>query len=765
MAVPNAPIQLAQPFKVSLVSTDPITVPLKPGSFEPDYTGASDATIKITTDNDIAIDNVPTGADANGNARTTSVRVRSLKADVKAPISGLAESGKGKRFTATFGALAVRGGNGGSGAADATIADVSGNASATMAGTAPDATVKLSQIDCAVVENLIGKPGLLTGALGDKAEANLRVQPTGTGATAGTSISATLTAPNVSDAKFDLAMTADRMAITKPSTITWRPDPVFLNKTVLAPAPGAAVGASTIAATKIAPLTINISKLSLATSKTENGVQIGPLKPGVFELDASITSSGLELAATSAAGGNAPATVTPIKFDGLRIGVRQQQATGANAAAGGEIVADLSFDRVSGGGTPATGGATATGKKSTATARITNLADSRGVLTSSAAILNLDADFAAFPTPIVDQLAKQKGVLVELLGPTIDVQAQGRNLSAGGGADLKNASGSLQVKAGSARASAEINGDIRQGVFTQTGPITARITQITPQLIKTMGGAVPLVDTVEKTAQDEPGKLDGKGLSVPLDGDVSKLNGDFEINPGVARFTTKSIFSSIIESLGGNSGGSIGQRLEPFKVHADKGVLTYERFKLPVGQFSVETRGVVDLVRRQMDIVTYAPLGALTDKALGQLNTGIAGKLGIFDKLTMVPITTKGPIDNATTELDLGLFAKEQAQALTKDPAKLIGNVLDLFGKGKGGTTPAPTPTPAPVTPKQPSSSPPANPAPAPTNPAPAPAPTPTPTNPDPTPTPMPKPKPKPKPAQPAPAPAPAPTPAPAPKP
>ena len=46
-------------------------------------------------------------------------------------------------------------------------------------------------------------------------------------------------------------------------------------------------------------------------------------------------------------------------------------------------------------------------------------------------VLNLDADFSAFPTPIIDQLAKQKGVLTELLGSTIDMQVTGRNLSGG----------------------------------------------------------------------------------------------------------------------------------------------------------------------------------------------------------------------------------------------------------------------------------------------------------------------------------------------
>ncbi len=711
-----APLQLAQPFKLSLASAEPITVPLKPGSFEPDFASASDAAIKLSTDNDIAINNVSTGADANGAARTTNVRVRSLKADVHAPLAGLAPSlANTKRLTATFSALAAR--DGVAGAAGATIADVSGNVSASMTGANPDASIKLTSIDCAVVENLLGKPGLLTGALGATAEANLRIQPTGTGAASSTAISATLTAPNVTDAKLDLTMTADRIAITKPSTITWRPDPAFINRMAFAPpAPvaGQPAPSSTIAVTQAAPMTISIAKFAIATSQTADGKQtVGPLKPGVFELDASVTAPSLALSATSQ--GAAP---TPINLDGIKVSVRQQPVTGAAAAPGGEIIADLTIDRVSGGAVPApTKGVpspapAATAKKSTASIHITNLADSRGILTSNAAVLNLDSDLAAFPTPIIDQLAHQKGVLNELLGPTFDLQAQGRNLSTGAPStpanaaattavpanDLKNATGSLKIKATSSRASAEAQGDVKNGLFTQTGPISARITQITPQLITSLAGAVPLVESVEKTPPDEPGAFDGKSLTIPIDGDMSKLSGDATITPGVARFTTKSIFSSIIEAVGGNSGGAIGKHIEPFRVHADHGVLTYEQFKLPVGQFTVETRGTVDLVRRQIDVVTYAPIGALTDKALGQLNSGIAGKLGLFDKLTMVPITTKGPLDNSKTELDLGLFAKEQADKLVKDPAKLIGNVLDLFNK-KGGGDPAPAPTPAPAPP------------------------------------------------------------------
>ena len=131
------------------------------------------------------------------------------------------------------------------------------------------------------------------------------------------------------------------------------------------------------------------------------------------------------------------------------------------------------------------------------------------------------------------------GMLAELLGPTIDLQAKAVNVSAGGG-DAKSAAGSLQVKAKSPRASAEINGDVRGGAFVQTGVVNVKLTQITPQMIKMLGAdVIPLVTSVEKTPQDQPGTFDGQKLTIPIDDDLSKLNGDMTIDPGVVRFTTQ----------------------------------------------------------------------------------------------------------------------------------------------------------------------------------------------------------------------------------
>jgi hypothetical protein len=699
--VPKAPMSLAKAFTLSVKSGGAITVPLKSGTFEPDFAGASEAAISLATDNDIAIDNVPIGEDATGVAKTTGVRVSGLKMDVKAPLSGLAPGGASKRMNAVFSALAQRSARGNDKAA--TIADVSGTVTAGMDGSTPDANVELKKIDTAVVENLIGKPGVLTGGLGETAEATLRVLPQNNGQ----AISIALTAPKVRDAKIDLFQSADRLAITKPAVITWTPDAVFLNAMLFAnatttpppaaPAPAAPAGGSglggvirrvtgeapsqpatpapstSVKVAQVSPVTISISKFTMSSSATTNGqVTAGPLKPGVFALEASVTISTVGLAMTSSAAGSTPTTVS---LEGIKANVTHSAA--ASGGGFGEIVAEVGIDKVTGGAAADATRSVAVpaSKKSGATVRIANLADARGVLTTNAAVVNVNADLVAFPTAIVDSLAHQKGVLAELLGPTMDVQAKGTNVSMGGG-DASKASGAVQVKMSSPRASAEINGDIKDGAFVQSGPINARILAITPELVKMLAGALPVVETIEKKPGDQPGAGDAKGFTVPIDGDLTKLNGDLTIDPGVANFTTKSIFGDFIKAFGGKTEGSLGQKMEPFVVHANKGVLTYDKFKLPAGQFAVETRGTVDLVRRQIDIVTYAPAGALTEKALGKITEQIPSQLRGFLQDAAIPFVTKGPLDSYSTSPDFGLLVKELGERIKKEPGKIIGDIL-----------------------------------------------------------------------------------------
>ena len=71
-------------------------------------------------------------------------------------------------------------------------------------------------------------------------------------------------------------------------------------------------------------------------------------------------------------------------------------------------------------------------------------------------------------------------------------------------------------------------------------------------------------------------------------------------------------------------------------------------------------------------------------QSLGALNTGIAGKIGVLDKNTQIPIRTRGPMGDTKTEIDMGLFMKETGENLIKTPGKLIekgiGDLLKDIG-------------------------------------------------------------------------------------
>ena len=98
---------------------------------------------------------------------------------------------------------------------------------------------------------------------------------------------------------------------------------------------------------------------------------------------------------------------------------------------------------------------------------------------------------------------------------------------------------------------------------------------------------------------------------------------------------------------------------------------------MPLGEYNVETEGTVDLVHRTMDVVTWLPLGSLTEQALTATKSISPAWYGAIalDAATMVPFRTKGSLDKPTTALDTSLFAKTVAKQLSPG---------DLLKKGAG---------------------------------------------------------------------------------
>ncbi len=364
--------------------------------------------------------------------------------------------------------------------------------------------------------------------------------------------------------------------------------------------------------------------------------------------------------------GQPPSTLT---IEGLTISASSAKVA-AGAAAPGPLELNLGVDKVSGSGT-------GSGRKSTARVTLTNLADGRGVVTAERAVVNADVDVEAFPTPIVDNLANQNGLLTELLGPTVTLVAKARNVSKGGGG-AGATGGDLNVEATSQRATAKVKGDVRGGQFVQTGPLSVELREIRNELVKALGGSLAIIDSLEKVPPDEPAAIVTEGLTIPLDQDMRKLGGKVSVSMGVARFKTSG-FTRFIRGLGGKDSGTIGRKIQPFVVNIDKGVATYDRFRLPVGEFAIETTGKVDLVQRQIDLITYAPLGALTDEALGLFKTGLPAQLGVFNEATKFPFRTRGSLDDPKTVPDVELFAKDLVGNVLKEPGKILEGIGDLI--------------------------------------------------------------------------------------
>lgn len=694
----TTPMAIAQPFTVSLRAVEAIDVPLKAGQdggVSPDFARAGDAVIAITSDRDIIVDNVAVGTDPSGRPTTTQVQVRRLNVEARAPIAALAgdPAGDGKQADIKAGAQILRGAgistSGGPGApgriadldATATLAFAK-NAAGKVAPALRSAQAALAGLDVVAIDALLNQNGQLTGALGPTAEIRASVTPAGQGIQ---KLVAAIQAPKLSGAdNIALTLGQDRLSLDAPANITWTPDAAFLNRVVLgAGKPGAPPPSLTI--TQSAPVSLRLQRLSVAmpAAATAGAPARGPMLPGVFALDASVAIP--QIGATVRRGGIGAAAdqPSPLTFDQIQAAVRSGQQPGA-------IDADLSIARIS-------GADAAAGKPSSARASIVNLADSTGVINAKNAIFNLDADFAQFPTAIVDQLGQQKGLLVEALGPTIDLKARADNVSlaaapnqnqnqpnpaqpgnqpapAGGGI----ATGRIDATAVSPRATARLLGDIQNGAFIQAGDTGLRIIEIRPALVEQLSGGVPIVKTLEKNTTDDPAIIQAETLRVPIDGDLRKLNGLVRIDPGVARFTTQGILADVMNAVGLRTAGEVGRRIEPFVVRFEQGVANYDRFRLPIGEFSIETRGQVDLVNRRLDCVTYIPLGLMTDRAIGLFGGGgLGANLGVLDKATMFPWRLRGSLDNPSLTPDPGLFAQEAGKNLIEKPAEAIKDTLD----------------------------------------------------------------------------------------
>lgn len=531
-----------------------------------------------------------------------------------------------------------------------------------------DAVAKIADLRNDKLDGFLAQPGLLVGALGPttSVDANVKIRPAAGGQTIDAEI-AVLSPKMKFDGPMKLAVLPDRIKSDREVKINWQLDPEFANAHVFKP------DASGKAMTLLAPAPVSLTLGKFAISKGADPTQpVGPLKPGVFELAMNAIIPSLDLTLPDG---------QRMKLGNTRVTLTTPPAADAASA----IAFNVAVESVEAPGT-AQAGKPAAAQKISLVGNVSNLADKSGNVNADAATLTANGDMPVVPTALVDALAQQNGLLVDALGPTTSVSLRAENFSKTGG--------SLSLEAGSERAKAKVKGNSGAGVFAISEPLNISIIEVTQALASRFVTGMPLVGSIEKLKTDQPATIVASALRVPLDSDMAKLNGQIQIDPGQAKFTASEQFGPILNLAAQKTMASVGNKLEPMSITITNGVAEYAPWALPLGEFKLATEGKVDLVQKKVDVITWIPLGALSEetaKLVSKANLGgvlgdiLGGKKEQDKKKNdglMIPFRTKGSFGKAKTEPDLELLAKQAID--NAKPEDLLQKGLDSIFKKKG---------------------------------------------------------------------------------
>jgi hypothetical protein len=653
--------RLAGPAKI-IVQADPLTIPLK--DFKPQLERAGQASVRLSLPGRTVVDGL-VATNPDGTKRELGrVGVDSLEVAAKVPVGALVGPAlpEERRALVTLAGTVLGNDN-------APMLELSGRAQADISDAklmgALAANFKVDKINTRSIESFTGQQGLLTGALGDTASVELAANITPPAAAPGQNpdmskatgdATVTLAAPRLhTDGPIRAVLDATAIRIDKPTRLTLDADPAFINK-LLEPKPTpAAPGQKAPADQKPAEPAVRFTDPAVIT------VMISSLvypRPGVAEPAPLAAALGVSVPSLKMISSDKQ----PIRLSQLAVSVN---ADPPKPGLGPWELVTFHMDVAE-----ASVGDQPSAKALALNGSVTNLLSEKGEVSTANASLSVAGDLPVIPTALIDALAKQNGILVEGLGPVVTVKTTIERYPLG---ELKpgGAPPVIEAHAKAQRANADLRGTIRaegaEMVYVSETPIKLTVLELTQVMAAHLVKGLPIMGTVEKTPKEAPGVVDASNMTVPLGNDMSKLNGHVTVDPGEARFGTSGAFATILKSIKQRQAGTVGQRLEPLNMDIKSGVITYQKWRVPIGDFSVDTEGTVDLVKRTIDVETWVPFGALGEEAIGGVGSisGLGG--AVLEAATMIPFKTSGSLDKPSTKLDTAMFAKTVLKTLRPD--------------------------------------------------------------------------------------------------
>lgn len=285
--------------------------------------------------------------------------------------------------------------------------------------------------------------------------------------------------------------------------------------------------------------------------------------------------------------------------------------------------------------------------------------------------LDLSASAKDFPTGVVDALAKQNGLLSDVLGPSLglqlgvsDVTDQGARLAAGFASKL----GTIDARA-----------TYRDGALRAVQPddrLTARV-QLSPLLAeRVVGPLLPMLVNVQKPAGAAPVELSTSDFVLPLGGDLERVTATLGLSLGEIRYR---LLPKLAENLPQEQ--ALAQRtttLPDYTVKVGKGVAKYEDLPLVIDHKRFDTKGSYDLQAKRFDFDLSLPLANLGGEVAQQLDA----LRGILPKDLVVPVHLGGTLTSPSLSIDSGFLEKTAKEAAQNALQKEIEKGIE---KGAGG--------------------------------------------------------------------------------
>lgn len=503
-----------------------------------------------------------------------------------------------------------------------------------------DADVQLTDIPVALVDGLAGKPGIATGLLGDRAQ--LDVKAVGASPDAGT-FRARITSPSTTVAvaarlEKGVVVAVDEPALDVTATLSQAWLDALLG-TSLPP------GAHLVLVDAKQPLRIVVAglRLPLPSGAGAEGESASAAAFANASLHAEIVVPDIAYSDPQTAEAKVPAIVRGLKIT-ADLAPGKPPSLAVTAKVDGEPAGEI-----------------------TATVRALDppalLAEADG---SERFRVALDVRAKSVPTGLVDALANQAGLLLDVLGATLDVTLHSDSISMSEGtftASLESPQAKVTCDRGGMKEGVlylEKIGEKPEAVLARAG-----LTPLFSERI--LGSLVPMMVNLQKPQGSEPVSVAVEELRLPLDADLSKLDALVRVNLGQV---TYKLLPGIDSMLGGGAAQVVD--VPEIRVPIQKGVASYAGLPIRIAGRDYAFKGTFSLVDKSFKMETQVPLSALGKNVSDKLDS----LRGFLDPNMLVPLELRGTWKSPKLRVGDDFLKRVAEDALKKQGGGLLDGLL-----------------------------------------------------------------------------------------